>query len=62
MSFRVLASDRISREGLAPLAATGAPAVLATDYGWSIHERLKAGRGHEALDQWRDYSSPIWYR
>ena len=49
----VVVADHAENLGLAPLAAAGDPAVLATEYGRAIHELLRAGKGREAFDQWR---------
>ncbi len=49
----IVVADHAENLGLAPLAAAGDPAVLATEYGRKIHDMLKAGQGVDAFDQWR---------
>ena len=49
----IVVADHAENLGLAPLAVAGDPAVLATEYGRSIHDLLQAGKGREAFDQWR---------
>ncbi len=49
----IVVADHAENLGLAPLAAAGDPAVLATEYGRKIHDMLKAGQGVQAFDQWR---------
>jgi len=52
LDFLVVA-DHAENMGLAPLAASGDPAVLATEFGREVHELLNAGKGKEAFDRWR---------
>jgi hypothetical protein len=52
LDFLVVA-DHAENMGLAPLAAAGDPAILATDFGRKVHDLMKAGKGTEAFDLWR---------
>mgnify|MGYP001829183132 FL=1 len=49
----LVVSDHAENMGLAPLAAAGDPAILATEFGRKIHDLMKADLGAEAFDLWR---------
>ena len=49
----LVVSDHAENLGLAPLAAAGDPAILATEFGRKIHDLMKADKGAEAFDLWR---------
>jgi hypothetical protein len=49
----LVVSDHAENMGIAPLAAAGDPAIMATDFGRKVHDLMKAGNGAEAFDMWR---------